>query len=520
MSYWIVIGCLLGGDGNLPHGDAPALARIIDQRINDRLAAERVPPAERAADAEFLRRISLDLIGRIPTSAEVLEFLGDTNPNKRSLQIDKLLTGGEHARHFARTWRALLLPEAETEPQVRYLQPGFENWLQQRRGDNVGFDHIVRELLAVPIARPGETPEFVLRDLKKPNPIAFIAAKNAEPAKIASSAVRLFLGLRLECAQCHDHPFDRWTRHQFWNQAAFFAGIERKGAGTFNPLVEVTDRRSIKIVETTDTVPALFLDATEPDFAERESPRVRFAEWMTSPRNAYFSRAVVNRVWSQLMGTGLVEAVDDFRDSNPPSHPELLQELADGFASSGFDVTVLMRAICLSETYQRTSRQSHEGQSAPELFAKMAIKPLSGEQFFDSLWLAIGNDESTRGEGNDSEENTLRRRVTAVFSGDGRPGEPETSVAQALALMNGSFVSRAARPESSRRLKRAIEENPNAPARQIESLYLAALSRLPTAEEQRTLIEYYHQVDESSRSARLGDIFWALLNSPEFRWNH
>lgn len=520
MTSWLLIGCLLAGETGPERGDSQALARVIDRRITDRLDAERVPAAERAADAEFLRRVTLDLIGRIPASAEVLEFLADANTAKRSALIDKLLASPEHHRHFAHQWRTLLMPEVETEPQLRFLQPGFEAWLEQRRATNAGFDKFVQQLLAVPIAGPDETPEFVLRDLKRPNPIAFIASKNAEPAKIASASVRLFMGLRLECAQCHDHPFDQWTRKQFWNQAAFFAGIEKKGMGAFNPLIEKTDQRTIQIAEMTDVVPALFLDLSEPQFAEGKSSRVRFVEWMTSPVNPYFSRAVVNRVWSQLMGTGLVEAVDDFRASNPPSHPELLQQLADGFADSGFNLSYLMRAICLSEAYQRTSRQSHEGQAAPELFAKMAIKSLTGEQFFESLSLAIGNEPTAGRDGYEGGGDVQRRRLPGVFAGDGRPGEPETAVAQALVLMNGSIVNRAVRPESSRRLKQTLEEFPNQPEKQIEALYVAAFSRLPTAEETHSLLEYYRKGEEAVRESRLGDIFWALLNSPEFRWNH
>jgi hypothetical protein len=246
----------------------------------------------------------------------------------------------------------LLLPEAETEPQIRYFQPGFEAWLAERRRTNAGFDQTVRELLTVPIAGPDETPEFVLRDLRRPNPLAFIATKNAEPEKIASSAVRLFLGLRLECAQCHDHPFDHWTQKQFWNQAAFFAGIERRGKGFFAPLVESTDRRSIRLMDTADIVPALYLDQTEPQFDGRQPARVRFAEWMTAPDNPYFARTVVNRVWSQFLGRGLVEPIDDFRESNQPSHPELLDDLAGAFKRSGYDVTLLVRSICRTEAHQ------------------------------------------------------------------------------------------------------------------------------------------------------------------------
>ncbi len=520
MPLWLILGCLLGADSDLAKPDPCALARRIDARLAARYEAEGVPPAERADDAEFLRRISLDLIGRIPASAEIRTFLGDASTDKRDRLVDRLLADPEHARHFARTWRALLLPEAETEPQVRYLVPGFEAWLVQLRTENAGFDRLVRELLTPPIARPGELPQFVLRDMKRPNPIAFFAAKNAEAAKIASSSVRLFLGLRLECAQCHDHPFDHWTRKQFWNQAAFFAGIERRGQGTFAPLVEAAERRSIPLMDTPEAVPARFLDLAEPPIGDGQSPRVPFADWMTSPRNPYFARAVVNRLWSQLMGLGLVDPVDDVRDSNPASHPELLDDLAGAFAESGFDVTYVLRALCLTEAYQRTSRQNVVGKPRPELFTRMAIKSLSGEQFLDSLMQAIGHDEPVESARENGDDNPLRRRILGIFAGPGITGDPETSVAQALALMNGSVVQRAVTLESSGRLKSIVAEFPDAPERQIKALYLATVSRYPTPDERQMLQEFCGDAAAPDHTKRLGDVFWMLLNSAEFRWNH
>lgn len=516
MTVWLMIGYLLVGEVDSPKVDSIELATLIDRRLAEHHQPNGIVPAQHADDAEFLRRLTLDLIGRIPTPQEVCSFVEDQNADKRARRIDQLLSGPQHARHFAHVWRALLLPEAETEPQFRYFQPGLEAWLEQRRSENAGFDVFVRELLTVPIARPDETPEFVLRDLKKPNPIAFIAAKSGEPAKIASSSVRLFMGLRLECAQCHNHPFDHWTRTQFWNQAAFFAGIERRGRGAFAPLVDA-DLKKIPLMDTKDIVPALYLDETEPQFTDGKPARVRFAEWMTSPHNPYFARAVVNRVWSQFMGLGLNDPVDDFRDTNSSAQGALLEELADAFKVSRFDLTVLMRAICFSDAYQRTSRQTHESQADVLHFARMAIKPMSADQFFDSLAQTIGYEPKQTQDGN---EDPLRRRVMDIFVSDGNSSDPETAVAQALALMNGSVVHRATKLDTSARLKQTLEEFPDAPERQIEALYLATFSRFPTIDEQQQLRDFYHKGDASERPRRLGDIFWVLLNSAEFRWNH
>ena len=516
MTTWLLLGCLLAAEPGLPAPGPAALARLVDERLAELHHAAGIVPTERTDDAEFLRRVTLDLIGRIPTVSEVRAFLDDSSADKRRRKVDSLLQDPQHAKHFAHVWRALLLPEAETEPQLRYFQPGLEAWLQQHRADNSGFDAIVRELLTVPIAGPDETPEFVLRDLSRPNPIAFIAAKSAEPAKIASSSVRLFLGLRLECAQCHNHPFDHWSQRQFWNQAAFFAGIERRGRGAFAPLVEV-NRSTIPLMDSAELVPALYLDETEPRIGDAMSSRDLFAEWMTSTSNPYFARAVVNRVWSQFMGLGLVDPVDDFRDADSSAHTRLLEELALAFKESGFDLTMLMKAICLTEAYQRTSQQTHASQVELEQFARMAIKPMSADQFFDSLAQSIAYEPKVTQDGN---EDPLRRRVMDIFVSDGSSSDPETSVAQALALMNGSVVDRATKSETSSRLKQVVADFPDSPQQQIEQLYLATFSRFPTPEERTTLREFYEADTQTDHPRLLEDVFWMLLNSAEFRWNH
>jgi hypothetical protein len=521
MPAWALAISLLAAAGGGLQPAIPELSRQIDRAIAERLSAEHVAPAPRADDCELLRRISLDLIGRIPTIAEIEAFRGDSRPDRTALLIDRLLGDRQHAKHFARVWRSLLLPEAANDPQIAYFQPGFEKWLAERRLQNVGFDTMVRELLAVPISRSQKDPQFVLRDLHRANPVAFLASKQADPAKIAASCVRIFLGVRMECAQCHDHPFDHWTQRQFWSQAAFFGGIERRGRGAFAPLSEAIDRRSIRMNDTNKMIPAALLDGSPSHLDQRESIRLGFANWLTGRKNPYFARAIVNRVWGQLMGTGLVNPVDDFRDSNPPSHPELVQQLADGFVESKYDLTRLYRAICLSEAYQRTSRQPSDKQAARDLFAGMAIKPLSGDQFFDSLSQVVGREWSSMpGHSEIGDEETTRKKVLRMFAPDEDAGSPKTSVPQSLVLMNGSFVDEAVNPQTSPRLKQTIDAFPNSPDGQVDELYLATLSRRATGTERRLMIDYLNADSGVERQRRLGDVLWVLLNSAEFRWNH
>ncbi len=523
MPSWFLAISLLAVGADTPASAHADLTRTIDREIAARLTDEHVQPAAHADDAELLRRLSLDLIGRIPTAKEVQSFLSESkpgNPEKVAHLIDRLLADPQHPRHFARVWRALLLPEAATDPRIAYFQPGFEAWLAERRRANVGFDALVRELLTVPISGPGQTPRYVLRDMHAANPVAFLASKQADPAKIATSCVRIFLGVRMECAQCHYHPFDRRTQKQFWSQAAFFAGLERQGRGPFAPLVEAADRHTIHVNETAKIVPAALLDGTPVRFDDRQSPRLNFGDWLTARRNPYFARAIVNRVWAQLMGVGLVTPVDDFRESNPPTHPALLRALADDFAASGFDLTRLYQAICLSAAYQRTSAASGE-QARPDLFAAVAVKPMSGDQLFDSLSLAIGRQWSEQaGQMETGELDTMRQKVIKAFGADEDAEHPKTSVSQALKLMNGSLISEAVDPQTSPRLKQTLEVFRDSPERQVDALYLATLNRHPSDAERQIMREHLAGATPTERARRLGDVLWVLLNSAEFRWNH
>jgi hypothetical protein len=494
---------------------ASDLSGAIDAQIERAASEQQVPVAPLADDAEFFRRLTLDLKGRIPTAAEVREFLSDQSADKRTKAIHAALRHADHESHFATIWRRLLLPEAESQQQIQYFLPGFEAWLKQSRRDDVGFDRIVHDLVAAPIHGTPEQPQIVLTDLSAPNPIAYIATKEADPGKIAAGVSRLFLGIRIECAQCHDHPFDRWTRDQFWNQAAFFTGISRRGRGAFAPVVEDRSRRSIVVAETERTVTAMFLTGEQPEIADGASARKSYAAWMTSRENPFFAKAVVNRIWFQLMGTGLVDPVDDFQSQNPASHPELLDILARAFIDSGFQLDVLYVAICESKAYQRTSRQTDASQADPRIFARMAIKPMSAEQLDDSIRLLL---ESLAGpnEKGDAREDR-RRSFLDLFATPDASGEPLTSMPQALYLMNGARITALVQRLGS---SRAQAKEPPPIRDSLEELYLSTLGRLPTDAEWRLLEAEVVSVPASDQPTRLGDLCWALLNSAEFRWNH
>jgi hypothetical protein len=488
------------------------LAARIDARLNARWKTEKVQPAPLADAAEFLRRAYLDLHGRIPSPADVHEFLADRSADKRTRWIDRLLVQPRFAIHFANVWRAELLPEAASNPQAALLRPGFENWLAQKFRARLRFDALVRELLTVPITSDKDG-EPVLRAPERPNPLAFFATKEARPENLAAAVSRSFLGIRLECAQCHDHPFARWTQGQFWSQAAFFAGLNKQGSGMFAPVSEVVEQRELTLPGKRKLRRAEFLVGDAPVWPKGRSSRIVLANWITAPDNPFFARAIVNRMWGHFFGRGIVEPVDDFRDDNPPTDPALLDDLARAFVASEFDLRFLMRAICRTQAYQRTSARTHPSQDKTLLPARMTVKALTGEQFFDSLALATGYREA-------QDKGSARRQFLTRFALAGSPAEPETSVQQALTLLNGRFLGWATDPDRCPTLL-AVTRTPGMTLQErIEALHLTALSRKPTAEERDRLLRYVRKVNSDREAERLADVFWVLLNSAEFRLNH
>jgi hypothetical protein len=504
--------------------DPAALARKIDERLNERLNRDGVSAAPRADDAEFLRRVYLDLTGRIPLPSEVHKFLDDRSPDKRRQLVERLMASPGYVTHFTDVWRALLLPETSTNFEVAYMQIGFDAWLQRRVRDNLPWDKLARELVTTPIGvnRNGNIDYNEIFSGRE-TAIAYFQAKDGKPENIAAATARIFLGIHIECAQCHNHPFARWSRAQFWSTAAFFAGIERPGpANLYTPLREIFDRRELAIPNSEAVVQAAFLDSKEPRWKFQTSSRVTFADWMTSPDNPFFARTAANRVWAQLFGIGIVDPPDDFNEENKPSHPELLDDLAAAFVAARYDIKFLIRAITQTAAYQRTSAQSDSTQSNAHLYGCMPVKALSGEQLFDSIATAVGyRDPYPRNQpaiffGGTSP----RTEFLSRFAAGGKPTQAQTSILQALTLMNGKFIADATSVEKSETFAAVADAPFLSTQRKIETLYLAALGRKPSADELQRLMKHVDSGDAAKTKQRLADVFWTLLNTVEFRVNH
>jgi hypothetical protein len=464
--------------------DLAAWSELIDRRLGERQAAAGVRAAPLIEDGAFLRRVSLDLIGRVPTVAETREFLADRGAGKDRELVRRLIGSPAFARHWATIWRRRWIPEADA-PQFEFLADDADEWLTAKLRARTPHDRLVAQLLVgVETDEESKTGRSGAR--------AFLVAGEDKPENLAAHATRAFLGVNLDCAQCHDHPFARWTRDQFWETAAFFA----------RPTVEkdASPRFTSQIPETERVVDAKFLATPAPAWPathDRDSGRRVWAQWAASPENPFFARHAVNTIWAQLLGHGLVEPLDDLSATDPQGDPKLLDDLARRLIAGRFDTAQLIEACVLTDAYRRAhtgatretaSVSKDETQGATSsgdidrfLFAEGPVRALTGEQAYDSLRTAAGlpvlRDDLARREAV-SERRAFGRR----FLTD-RPAAAERSILQALELMNGRTVVEATDPDRSPLVIAAAEGPLESTADRIELIFLATLAREPSADE-------------------------------------
>jgi len=523
--------------------DAAELAKKIDRLLAKCWADAAVTPAPLADDAEFLRRVYLDLAGRIPSVSEAQAFLKDTRADRRGRLVDQLLASPRYVAHFTNVYRALLIPEASNNFLVRVQQGSFEGWLKKQVAVNAGYDQMTRELLTAPMGAQGLG---ALANLGggDASPLAFYSAKEFKPESLAAGTARIFLGVSVECAQCHNHPFTDWKREQFWGFAAFFSGIQSTRVQDFLlPGKEIPDKRELAIPGTETVVQARYLDGVAPEWTPQAVSRTTLAEWVTSPDNPYFARSAVNRTWAYFFGTGLVEPVDDMvGTTNNAKYGELLDTVSREFAAHKFDTKFLIRTLTATEAYQRTSAgtlaapagQKTEATDDPALFSRMPLRGLTAEQLFDSVAMATGFRDAG-GNGDDllsaivgGNKSARAGFLTKFANLTQRPKESQTSILQALSLMNGKIIADATSLEQSETLAAVVDAPFLTTAGRVETLYLAALSRRPNAKELDRMTTFIQdavrRADSMDQSAAcnsaLADVFWALLNSSEFTLNH
>jgi len=493
-----------------------ALAKFIDQQIDARLKAESIPASERTTDAEFLRRVSLDLTGTIPTGDEAKAFLDSTASDKRERLVATLLASPNYGRHLADLWTTKLFPRDSDNRFV--LKDPLRDWFAAEFNKNASWAEMTTKLLST------------TGDVETNPEVTFFLA-NRTIDKLTDAVGTHFLGQSVACAQCHNHPFTTVKQTEYWELAGFFSKVVADRPRNVN---KGGDNNKIGVKEgfgpskAKDFFPEAaiktspkFLGEATPKFADREPYRPALAAWVAGPNNPYFAKAMANRTWALLFGRGLVEAVDDMKDSEDASHPELLDALALQFAANKFNLKDLYEAILLSEAYQRSSKPLPSNAKDDELYSHNRVKVMLPEQLYDSLQvlnatalaalpLAKGKGEPKakpapmRGGGNQRDQ-----FVTFFLAGSetANQAEYEAGIPQALKLMN-SKANLANFPNAFRAFFK-----PNVkPADAIEAMYLSVLSRRPTADESTRLLAY---LDANGRDSA-ADILWALSNSSEF----
>ena len=495
--------------------DPLAVARQIDHEIQKGLDEKKVPASPLSDDAEFCRRVHLDIIGCIPTAERAAAFLDSKDPDKRRKLIDELLARPEYGQFFGAIWRDLVI--TDTSGLGRYFPSIdlFRDWMADSFNQNRPWSGIVSDML-ISEGKLSEKPQqwFLLTN-RVNNEIV--------PTKVAGSTVQLFMGIQLHCAECHRHPFIKeWKQEDFWGLAAFFSRVredyvaktdwsytERDSAPTSPKNVPAPLPSAIKI--NTDTakntgtvVQAKFFEGELAALGNQAPYRPALAAWLTAPQNKYFARAAVNRWWAHFFAHGLVNPIDDMHDGNPPSHPELFQQLTAEFTASGFDLKHLVRCLCNSQTYQRTSKPLPGNRDDDKLLSHMPLKVLSPEQLYNSLTVA----EVIRVTG------PGRMKFFNLFDAKNidDPTEMIYSTRQFLMLMND--------PEFNRGSPKLTSQAPSgaSPAKVAEGLYLAMLARRPTAAEVQRIAE--RVAKSANASQTYSEVLWALVNCAEFIHNH
>jgi hypothetical protein len=489
---------------------------FIDDELFKRLESLKVPPSPPASDAAFLRRAVLDLAGEQPAPDVIRRFIADTDPDKRGKLIDRLLAAPE----FVLFWRIklgdLLQISSARQGNGAYR---YQAWIDSCLSKNRPWDDVVRTLLTA-LGDP--------TNIESGGPVNY-SMDAPEPNVQAELTAQRFLGLRLRCAQCHDHPFDVWTQDAYFGLASFFAKLQRSGGGPMmgRTTVSLNPKGQVIHLRTQQPAEPRLLDGRAVSVPPSEDPRKALAAWMTAPDNPYFSRAMVNWVWAQLFGKGLVDPPDDMSRANPAIHPELLDALARHFVASKFDLRDLIKTIATSETYGLSSSTVPGNERDTRLFSHHLPRPLTAHQMADAL--AQATDVANRFPGADPTRRAIQvadpTTASSILDTFGRcprtascgsTSAPLLTLRQSLLLIGGEVIDSKVTSLTgylSSALKLELE-----PEELVENLYYRTLCRPPTAEE----VSHWKAALKQAPALRPAaeDLFWALLNSREFAFNH
>jgi len=499
----------------------PALARnnFVDALVMEKWKKLGLLPSELCGDGEFIRRVYLDTLGKLPPPETVRAFLADPAPDKRQKLIAHVL-GPDHASAYADFW-TVKWGDLLRNNRNRLNDNGmwsFYGWMRESFRQNKPMDQFVRELLTAQGSIFSNGPANYFR----------VASS---PPDLAETTSQVFLGVRMQCARCHHHPFEKWSQDDYYGLAAFFATIRTRGTQEFglfggDTVVYVADSGDVRHPKFNYIVKPRPLDGDVMD-VPGDRRLIALADWLTSKDNLMFARNIVNRYWAYFMGRGLVEPIDDMRATNPASNPELLDALAKEFIAHNFDVKHLMSVIMNSRVYQLSANASPQNAADEMFYTHRLVKRLSAEQLLDAINDATGTQEKFQGlpAGTRAMQlpdpgvpsyflDTFGRPLRDIVCECERQGEP--NMGQALHLMNGDLVNRKVM-DANGRVAKLLNAN-KSDSEIIEELYLATFSRLPTATELHNALRLI--AAQPSRKTAVEDLMWALINSKEFLFNH
>ncbi len=493
-------------------------SKHLDRHLNAIFKEKNLKPSPKTQDEAFLRRLYLDLTGKIPATEEIVDFK-NSGRNKRGKKINQLLNSDAYLNYWSGIWTDWLIGQAQNnQPDI---QDGLQFWVKQQLKKNTPYDEFVSEL----ITATGDT--------RQNGASYYIQRYNASPVDLTAHISRLFLGLPMQCVQCHDHKTEAWYQEDYYNMAAFLTNVKSKGIyqndmnGNRQIVAyNIVDEQngSIRIPGESRNSQPILLDGTKYGGPPKKKREV-LAKWIINSENPYFSQAIVNRIWTQLMGRGFVEPLDGFGEEYPPSHPKLLDWLAEDFEIHGYDINYLIKTILNTNAYQRSSETNKSNKDDEHFYSHAYIKPLTAKQFFNSMLQATGFERQQkrrdRGRLESMKRDYLRRFLYLLDNGEMEEIEAfNGTVPQALMMINGPLVNDSAdHDERGSYLSYILKKN-RITADRVRNIYLTVLSRQPTSKEIRYFDQYIQKSLYRDKDLAYEDLYWSLLNSAEFSLNH
>ena len=507
----------------------PPTNNYIDELVFEKLQDLRILPSDLCTDEQFIRRVTIDLSGTLPTPEEFHAFVGSENPDKRTQLVDELLKRYAFGELMAAKWGEWLRIFTDTNPEKGTAMKAGWNyyyWLREQMIENTPIDQFAHALLTGNGSNLTNPPS---------NYYTMIPQGKVDPVRLSEDTAQIFLGVRTQCAQCHNHPFDRWTIDDYYSFQSFFMGVRRKHgseAREYFTFVDV-DAEPAKHLVDGRLMPHRFLGGDLADVKNKD-PRKVLAQWMTAPDNRLFRENIANRIWAHFFGRGIVHEVDDIRISNPPSNGALLAELGRKLAEDhSYDQKKLVRDICLSRTYQLSATTNASNKDDEQFFSRASLRRLRADVLFDCLSAALDVQPKFR--------RSTADRAVAMFEGGRNDNfnsyffqtfgqarresvcacedKTEASLSQALHLINGRTINEAL--ERNPKLMPALMEKYETDAEIVDALFVRALSREPTETEKNKILEAIGTPeDDRARHRNLDHVLWGLLNSSEFLFNH